>query len=87
MKKLSLSLLFVCAMSSFFAQKIYSVDADYKANVKVFVVDADYKADYLSIRSVLTTKLGVTTANGFLQMQIIKQVKKYFLSMPTIKQM
>lgn len=29
------------------SQKIFSVDADYKADVKVFVVDADYKADLL----------------------------------------
>ncbi len=27
------------------AQKIYSVDAEYKAQVKVYVVDAEYKAD------------------------------------------
>jgi hypothetical protein len=27
------------------AQKIYSVDAEYKADVKVYVVDAEYKAD------------------------------------------
>lgn len=29
------------------AQNVYSVDAEYKANVKVFVVDAEYKADLL----------------------------------------
>ena len=47
MKKLSLSLLFVSALSSFFAQKIYSVDADYKANVKVFVVDDNSTLEYI----------------------------------------
>ena len=30
-----------------YAQKVYSTDADYKADVKVYVVDADYKADLL----------------------------------------
>lgn len=29
------------------AQKIFSTDADYKADVKVYVTDADYKADLL----------------------------------------
>ena len=31
------------------AQKIYSVDAEYKAQVKVYVVDAEYKADLVAI--------------------------------------
>jgi len=29
------------------AQKIYSEDAEYKADIKVYVVDAEYKADLL----------------------------------------
>ncbi len=47
MKTLLLSALLVCSMTALNAQKIYSVDAEYKADVKVFVVDAEYKADLL----------------------------------------
>ena len=37
----------VCSITFGFAQKIYSEDADYKADIKVYVTDADYKADLL----------------------------------------
>lgn len=48
MKNLFLLLtLTIGGITSVNAQKVYSVDADYKADVKVFVVDADYKADLL----------------------------------------
>ena len=47
MKKLLLVTAVVTAMASAKAQKVYSVDAEYKADVKVYVVDADYKADLL----------------------------------------
>ena len=30
-----------------FSQKVYSVDAEYQADLKVFVVDSEYKADLL----------------------------------------
>ena len=33
------------------AQKIYSVDHEYQADVKVFVVDAEYKADLVVYRT------------------------------------
>lgn len=33
------------------AQKIYSVDHDYQADVKVFVVDSDYNADLVVFRT------------------------------------
>ncbi len=42
---LTLLSLFFLTMFSLKAQKVYSVDAPYKADVKVFVVDAEYKAD------------------------------------------
>jgi len=39
--------LFLSLSKGSFAQKVFSVDAEYKADVKVFVVDAEYKADLL----------------------------------------
>ena len=47
MKKLILITTLLIASASVKAQLIYSVDADYKADVKVYVVDAAYKADLL----------------------------------------
>ena len=48
MKKLIVSIITTFSVLSYSnAQKIYSVDAEYKADVKVFVVDAEYKADLL----------------------------------------
>ena len=40
------------------AQKIYSVDAEYKAQVKVYVVDAEYKADLLVYKENAEYKAG-----------------------------
>ena len=47
MKKIILLALILSPLTSLHAQKIFSVDAEYKADVKVFVVDAEYKADLL----------------------------------------
>ena len=46
MKKLILLTAFVIAIASSVAQKVYSVDSDYQADVKVFVVDSEYKAGW-----------------------------------------
>ncbi len=48
MKKLILLLASICLfLSPLKAQKIYSVDQEYKADIKVYVVDQEYKADLL----------------------------------------
>jgi len=48
MKKLFiLCVALIGILSNARSQKIYSTDADYKADIKVYVVDADYKADLL----------------------------------------
>jgi hypothetical protein len=41
MKKTIIIALFILSTGLVKAQKIFSVDAEYKANVKVFVVDAE----------------------------------------------
>ena len=47
MKNLLLLVVLFTSISILKAQKVYSVNADYKADVKVYVVSADYKADLL----------------------------------------
>lgn len=41
----------LCIASGTGAQKIYSVDHEYQADVKVFVVDAEYRADLIVYRT------------------------------------
>lgn len=43
----------ICIFLSFncYAQKIYSVDHDYQADIKVFVVDSEYKADLVVFKT------------------------------------
>ena len=45
MKLFILVAFFILTIPTSKAQKIYSVDKDYKADVKVFVVNSDYKAE------------------------------------------
>jgi hypothetical protein len=47
------------------AQKIFSVDAEYKANVKVYVVDAEYKADLLVYKENAEYKAGSNDGKWF----------------------
>ncbi len=42
--------IFICSIATY-AQKIYSVDHDYQADVKVYVVDSDYKADLVVFKT------------------------------------
>lgn len=51
--KISLAMLagLACATFSATAQKIYSVSAEYQADVKVFVVDQEYRADLIVYRT------------------------------------
>ena len=43
--------IFFCLCISVSAQKIYSVDHEYQADIKVFVVDAEYKADLIVFKT------------------------------------
>ena len=45
MKKIGILLLLACSSCVMWAQKVYSVDYDYQADVKVFVVQYEYQAD------------------------------------------
>lgn len=45
MKKLLFLIIMVCTTMMAHAQKVYSTDHDYQADVKVYVVDHDYQAD------------------------------------------
>lgn len=59
MKKfLLLVALTLAGTSAVNAQKVYSVDAEYKADVKVYVVDAEYKADLLVYKEDAEYKAG-----------------------------
>lgn len=44
---ITITLLGLMASNKSFAQKVYSVDHDYQADIKVFVVDKDYRADLI----------------------------------------
>ena len=60
------------------AQKIYSVNADYKADVKVFVVDADYKADLLVYKVDSDYKAGKNDGKWFFTDADYKADKKIY---------
>ena len=61
-KSVMKSIVLLLAMCAFgltaSAQKIYSVDAEYKAQVKVYVVDAEYKADLVVYKENAEYKAG-----------------------------
>ena len=65
MKKIVVISLFLFAAGIVKAQKIFSVDAEYKANVKVFVVDAEYKADLLVYKVSAEYKAGSNDGKWF----------------------
>ena len=44
MKKIGILLLLLCGSCMMWAQKVYSVDYDYQADVKVYVVQYEYLA-------------------------------------------
>ena len=59
MKKWFISALLVLGLHyTSSAQLVYSVDAEYKADVKVYVVDAEYKADLLVFKESAEYKAG-----------------------------
>ncbi len=79
MKKLALaSCLFLGGMTTLNAQKIYSVDAEYKADVKVYVVDAEYKADLLVYKEDAEYKAGNNDGKWFFVDAEYKAKKKIY---------
>jgi len=60
------------------AQKIYSVDAEYKAQVKVYVVDAEYKADLLVYKENAEYKAGNNDGRWFFVDAEYKANKKIY---------
>jgi len=60
------------------AQKVYSVNSDYQADVKVFVVDADYKADLLVYKVDSDYKADGNTGRWFFTDSDYKANKKIF---------
>ena len=60
------------------AQKIYSVDAEYKAQVKVYVVDAEYKADLLVYKEDAEYKAGKNDGSWYFVDAEYKANKKIY---------
>lgn len=60
------------------AQKIYSEDAAYKADVKIYVVDAEYKADLLVYKVDAEYKAGKNDGKWFFVDATYKAEKKIY---------
>ena len=78
MKKLILVIALVIASAPIKAQKVYSVDAAYKADVKVFVVDAAYKAALLVYKVEAAYKAGDNDGKWFFTDAAYKATKKIY---------
>ena len=60
------------------AQLVYSVDAEYKADVKVYVVDAEYKADLLVFKENAEYKAGNNDGKWYFVNAEYKAKKKIY---------
>ena len=60
------------------AQKVFSVDQSYKADIKVFVVDNNYKADLLVYKVDAAYKAGKNDGKWFFTDQAYKASKKIY---------
>jgi len=60
------------------AQKVFSVDQAYKADIKVFVVDNNYKADLLVYKVDAAYKVGKNDGKWFFTDQAYKASKKIY---------
>ena len=78
MKLLILGTFFILTIATTKAQKIYSVDKDYKADIKVFVVSSDYKADLLVYKVSSDYKAGDNDGKWFFVDSQYKAEKKIF---------
>ena len=78
MKLFILVAFFILTIPTSKAQKIYSVDKDYKADVKVFVVSSDYKADLLVYKVSSDYKAGNNDGKWFFTSAAYKADKKIF---------
>lgn len=78
MKTLIIATVLVLTFVNSMAQKVYSVDSDYKADVKVFVVDADYKSDLLVYKVNAEYKAGDNNGKWFFTDADYKAKKKVF---------
>lgn len=78
MKNTFCAFVLILLAASASAQKIYSVNADYKADVKVYVVDADYKADLLVYKVDSDYKAGKNDGKWFFTDADYKADKKIY---------
>ncbi len=78
MKQLVFITLLLFTSARIKAQKVFSVDSDYKADVKVFVVDSDYKADLLVYKVDADYKAGDNDGKWFFTDADYKAKKKIF---------
>lgn len=80
--------IFFCLCISVSAQKIYSVDHEYQADIKVFVVDAEYKADLIVLRLIksIVPNPAKIKEFGIYVLANIRLIRKCFLSIRSIRQ-
>lgn len=81
--RILLTLLVSCVSIVVSAQKIFSVDHEYQADVKVFVVDAEYKADLIVYKTDKDYKAKANENKGiwyFCSRQYQADKKVYFVT-------
>ena len=62
--KVCLLIILFCFAISSWAQKVYSVDHDYQADIKVFVVDKDFRADLIVYKTDKSHRAKATENKG-----------------------
>lgn len=80
-----LSIIYVQTAS---AQKVYSTDRQYQADVKVFVVDHEYQADLIVYKTDKDYRAKKSENKGiwFFTLKSIKQIKKFSSLTMSIRQ-
>lgn len=79
--KISIFVLLLFLSQSVYSQKIFQVDAEYKADVKVFIVDSKLEADLLVYKAI--SKLSIEGNAGvwyFAKKAYMADKKVYFVS-------
>jgi len=78
LKKIILLSFMLLSYSTLKAQKVFTVDADWKADVKVYVVDTEWKADLLVFKVDANWKAGKNDGKWFFTNADWKAEKKVY---------
>ena len=79
LKKLIYLSLFLLLVDFTYAQKVFSVDYESRADVKVFVVDYESRADLLVYKVDYESRAGKNDGKWFSLIMKVGQTKKYSL--------